>query len=486
MRPDLVDVRAEASASSASPLSRPCSRATLSSAAGSAGKQVRLRIVDHLHAVLDRAQQAVGVGELARHRHRRDRPAASKRLDRVERRRRAHRRVAAAVDHLLDLDEELDLANAAAPALRDRSRGRSAHPCAKWSRIRAEICRTSSITPKSSERRQTNGWIASRKRCPSARSPAAARARMNAARSHGSALDFVVRDRGIDRQGDRRDFGRRPEPQVDALDIAVFGPLLQDLDDAAGRFAPPLRPASSRGRRRQGRRIEQQQQIDVRRIIELVTAELAHGDDREALGVGIRHALGDRRRDGLVDRLVGEIGQQAGDVARAAVRRTRSPSATASARPWRCRRSRRSTVRSVRCDGERGRGCGIGAPLARKTSAMSRPGDRCLAQERRVLAALARVHRSSDLLRQCDSSAAFHMRKSRSGTKLPALAVVCKAYEAGARRRCRVGSAQHGPSDHPGRHAVRRMPGLPPRSAAPSRRRRRSRAIAISRSCCAN
>ena len=54
---------------------------------------------------------------------------------------------------------------------------------------RVEIWRTSSITPKSSERRHTNGWIASRKRRPSARSPAQGRARMNAARSHGSALD---------------------------------------------------------------------------------------------------------------------------------------------------------------------------------------------------------------------------------------------------------------------------------------------------------
>ena len=44
-------------------------------------------------------------------------PGRGQRLERVERRRRAHRRIAAAVDHLLDLDEELDLANAAAAAL---------------------------------------------------------------------------------------------------------------------------------------------------------------------------------------------------------------------------------------------------------------------------------------------------------------------------------------------------------------------------------
>ena len=77
---------------------------------------MRLRIVDHLYAVLDSAEQAIGVGESSRcsaietvRRH--------ERLNRIERRRRAQRRIAAAVDHLLDLDEEFDLANAAPPAL---------------------------------------------------------------------------------------------------------------------------------------------------------------------------------------------------------------------------------------------------------------------------------------------------------------------------------------------------------------------------------
>ena len=92
------------------------------------------------------------------------------------------------MDHLLDLDEKLDLANAAAAALKVEP-GPMCALCAKWSRILTEICRTSSMTPKSTERRHTNGAIASRKRRPTASSPATKRARMKAARSQGRAED---------------------------------------------------------------------------------------------------------------------------------------------------------------------------------------------------------------------------------------------------------------------------------------------------------
>src|SRR5438270_11606425 len=77
---------------------------------------MRLRIFDHLHAVLDRAQQAVCLGEFATGALGHS-PAGEKRFDRVECGRRAHRGVAPAVNHLLNLDEELDLANTAAPTL---------------------------------------------------------------------------------------------------------------------------------------------------------------------------------------------------------------------------------------------------------------------------------------------------------------------------------------------------------------------------------
>ena len=65
---------------------------------------------------------------------------------------------------------------------------------------------------------------------------------------------------------------------------------------------------------RQPRRVEQQQQIDVGRIIELAAAQLAHRDHRDPVGLGAGDALVDRGRERAVDRLVGEIGQMPGDV----------------------------------------------------------------------------------------------------------------------------------------------------------------------------
>ena len=57
---------------------------------------------------------------------------------------------------------------------------------------------------------------------------------------------FIIGNRGIDRERDGRDFGRGPQPQVDAEDIALPVPFLQRLDHA---LADPDRPcpASSRG-----------------------------------------------------------------------------------------------------------------------------------------------------------------------------------------------------------------------------------------------
>src|SRR5215211_3116091 len=78
-------------------------------------QQMGLRVIDHLHAMLDGAEQNVGVrqsgsifiGDTA---------DSVKRLERVQRRWSSYGRIAPAVDHLLDLSEELDLANPPAPA----------------------------------------------------------------------------------------------------------------------------------------------------------------------------------------------------------------------------------------------------------------------------------------------------------------------------------------------------------------------------------
>ena len=129
-------------------------------------------------------------------------------------------------------------------------------------------------------------------------------------------------DRGVQRQRDRRDFGRRAKPEIDTLHVSVGGPLLQQLYDpppgAHGRFTGLVTRSP---RQRIG--IEQNlqhspfvtdQQIDVGRVIELVAAELTHGDDRKGRWFGIRNAFANGRIDGAIDRRIGEVGQQPRDV----------------------------------------------------------------------------------------------------------------------------------------------------------------------------
>ena len=121
-------------------------------------------------------------------------------------------------------------------------------------------------------------------------------------------LRFIIGNRGIDRQRDRRHFGRRPEAHVDARDIAVLGPLLQQLDQPPGdanRGLPRLVPLAAR----KDGGIEQQDQVDVGGIVEFAAAELAEGENREAFARRARHALGDGRLQRPVDRFVGKIGQ---------------------------------------------------------------------------------------------------------------------------------------------------------------------------------
>ena len=85
-------------------------------------KPVRLLVGDHLHAMLHRTQPAIGGGEALRDLRA---PGARRRVStvkRVESCGRAQRRLAAAVDQLLHLGEELGLADAAAAALEVEAR----------------------------------------------------------------------------------------------------------------------------------------------------------------------------------------------------------------------------------------------------------------------------------------------------------------------------------------------------------------------------
>jgi len=116
-------------------------------------------------------------------------------------------------------------------------------------------------------------------------------------------------DGRVDWEGDRRDLGRRPKPQVDALNITFRSAPLQQFDQATAdpdsRFPRVVAFAA-----RQPFRIEQQEQVDVGRIIELAASELAHGDDGESVRLCAGNSLLNGCSNGSPDRLVSEIGQQ--------------------------------------------------------------------------------------------------------------------------------------------------------------------------------
>ena len=85
-------------------------------------QQMGLRVVDHLHAMLDRPQQACRLRQGCRDPRPVDPAGARSAASASSVAGGAHGRIAAAVDHLLDLGEELDLADAAAPALQVEAR----------------------------------------------------------------------------------------------------------------------------------------------------------------------------------------------------------------------------------------------------------------------------------------------------------------------------------------------------------------------------
>ena len=92
---------------------------------------------------------------------------------------------------------------------------------------------------------------------------------------------LVVGERGVGRD---RDLGGRrvgPQAQIDTEHVAVGGPLLQELHEAAGQPQIERRrfDVGHEGRRF---RIEQDDEIDIARIVQLERAHLAHGEHDQA------------------------------------------------------------------------------------------------------------------------------------------------------------------------------------------------------------
>ncbi len=215
------------------------------------------------------------------------------------------------MDQLVDLREELDLADAAAPALQVVSR-------AERLTLRMVVPDTPRDPPYLADRAEIERAPPyERLDRPHEPFAQASVARRGARLDEGRALPrqrqrFVIADRRVDRQRDRGHLGRGPQPEIDAQHIPVAVARLEQLDhpprDPHRRLARLLAGAA-----RERVRIEQEHRIDVGRIVELTRPLLAERDRDEADRLGSRRPLGDRGPDRQIERMVGEISQRGGD-----------------------------------------------------------------------------------------------------------------------------------------------------------------------------
>ena len=171
--------------------------------------------------VLDAAQEPVRPRSVRRAPRRRSsrRSASAPSISTVSRPRSAG--IAAAGDQLLRLDEELDLADAAAAELDVVARRPRSSPWPLWAWIWRLIEWMSAMAAKSRYLRQMIGRSSARKASPAAMSPATG-ARLD----HGRAFPvlaaaLVVVERRLDRDRERRRAGIGPQAQVGAEDVAV-------------------------------------------------------------------------------------------------------------------------------------------------------------------------------------------------------------------------------------------------------------------------
>ena len=113
---------------------------------------------------------------------------------------------------------------------------------------------------------------------------------------HGGPLPVLARGRviglgGADREGRGGGAGVRSEAEVGAKHVTVRGSLVHDRDQVAGEAGEDLlQPVAARVGR--GLLVEEDDDVDVARIVELARAELAHAEDDETRAllwrVGVR------------------------------------------------------------------------------------------------------------------------------------------------------------------------------------------------------
>ena len=105
---------------------------------------------------------------------------------------------------------------------------------------------------------------------------------------------LVILERRLGRDGDVGRAGIGPEAQVGAEDVAVGGVLVEELDEALGELDEE-RATAPRRRQASPTRVEEDDEVDVARIVELARAELAHAEDDPAGAAVRRVRIGERR-----------------------------------------------------------------------------------------------------------------------------------------------------------------------------------------------
>ena len=214
------------------------------------------------------------------------------------------------MDQLLDLGEELDLADPAATALQIIARAEFLPlviMVADPGRDVADFVDHAKIEASPPDERP-NGFeeLAPEPEVPCAGPGADKRGPLPRQRRA-----LVIGNRRIQRQRDRGHFGRRAKPHVDPRDIAEFVARLEQFDHPPSIADSRLRRVFARSPG-QALGVEQQDEIDVGGIVELAAAELAereHGHSGERLAP---RSFGDGSPERAVDCAVGKVRKRLG------------------------------------------------------------------------------------------------------------------------------------------------------------------------------